>query len=73
MTTAGLTTATWEALVSEHHDNSMKWDELMVQVSPELRINIGHRSWNIAELTDRLINHERHHLAEHKLVTLDEK
>jgi hypothetical protein len=67
METSGLLNADWTELTAEYASNAHKWALLSRGADPEHQMTVGHRSWTVTELTGRLIDHERHHLAEHGL------
>ena len=71
MEESGLLQAEWYELISEHKTNAERWEEVVQLADPMHKLTVAHRTWTAQELTDRLIGHERHHLAEHNLVTLD--
>ena len=68
MESTGLLQTEWSELTAEYVRNAELWESLTNAADPLHKLTVGHRTWTVTELTERLVGHESHHLAEHGLV-----
>lgn len=67
-TSLGLVGLPWEELLRQYVANAKQWDEDLSQIPTDATIKINQKPFTAKTLTEKLLAHERHHLAEHNLV-----